>query len=132
MIFCPLDPDPWIRIFLRIRIRIQEAKILRIQRIRILSTGLYFYHQVPSFAYLLNILLFQPHSDDFPRRWCQSTLCTIRLRAWTEYIQVHVVIFLLLVYIQAPVFLYVRTRTRDLEIRVVIFLQSDYEYIQNT
>ena len=37
LIFCPLDPDPWIRIFLRILI--QEAKILRIQRIRILSTG---------------------------------------------------------------------------------------------
>ena len=34
----PLDPDPWIRIFLRIRI--QELKILRIQRIRILSTVL--------------------------------------------------------------------------------------------
>ena len=34
----PLDPDPWIRIFFRIRI--QEAKILRIQRIRILSTAL--------------------------------------------------------------------------------------------
>ena len=31
----PMDPDPWIRIFLRIRI--QEAKIFRI---RILSTGL--------------------------------------------------------------------------------------------
>ena len=30
---------PWIRIFLPIRIRIQEAKILRTQRIRILSTG---------------------------------------------------------------------------------------------
>ena len=30
---------PWIHIFLRIRIRIQEAKILRIRRIRILSTG---------------------------------------------------------------------------------------------
>ena len=29
--------DPWIRVFLRIRI--QEAKILRIQRIRILSTA---------------------------------------------------------------------------------------------
>ena len=28
LIFYPLDPDPWIRIFLRIRI--QEAKILRI------------------------------------------------------------------------------------------------------
>ena len=38
LIFCPLDPDLWIRIFLRIRI--QEAKILRIQRIRILSTAL--------------------------------------------------------------------------------------------
>ena len=41
LISYPLDPDPWIRIFLRIRI--QEAKILRIQqirvRIRILSTG---------------------------------------------------------------------------------------------
>ena len=36
LIFCPLDPDPWIRIFLRNRIRIQEAKILRI-----LSTALY-------------------------------------------------------------------------------------------
>ena len=36
LIFCLLDP--WIRIFLRIRI--QEAKILRIQRIRILSTAL--------------------------------------------------------------------------------------------
>ena len=34
--FNPLDPAPWIRIFLRIRI--QEAKILRIQQIRILST----------------------------------------------------------------------------------------------
>ena len=34
LIFYPLDP--WIRIFLRIRI--QETKILRIQRIRILST----------------------------------------------------------------------------------------------
>ena len=32
-----LDPDPWIRIYLRIRI--QEAKMLQIQRIRILSTG---------------------------------------------------------------------------------------------
>ena len=29
--FCPLDPDPWICMVLRIRIRIQEAKILRIQ-----------------------------------------------------------------------------------------------------
>ena len=37
LIFCPLDPDPWIRIFLRIRI--QEAKIFRIQRIRILSSA---------------------------------------------------------------------------------------------
>jgi len=37
-IFYPLDPDPWIRILLQIRIRIQEAKILRIQRIRILNT----------------------------------------------------------------------------------------------
>ena len=37
LIFYPLDLDPWIRIFLRIRI--QEAKILRIQRIRVLSTG---------------------------------------------------------------------------------------------
>ena len=36
LIFCPLDPDPWIRIFLRIPV--QEAKILRIQRIQILST----------------------------------------------------------------------------------------------
>ena len=38
LIFYPLDPDPWV--FLRIRIR--EAKILRIQRIRIriLSTAL--------------------------------------------------------------------------------------------
>ena len=34
--FCPLDPDLWIRIFLRTRIRIQKSKILR--RIRILST----------------------------------------------------------------------------------------------
>ena len=34
--FFPLDSDPWIRIFLRIRI--QEAKILRIHWIRILST----------------------------------------------------------------------------------------------
>ena len=38
LIFYPLDPDPWICIFLRIWILIQEAKILRIQRIRILST----------------------------------------------------------------------------------------------
>ena len=38
LIFFLLDQDPWIRIFLRIQIRIQEAKILRIQRIRILST----------------------------------------------------------------------------------------------
>ena len=38
LIFYPLDLDPWIRTFLRIRI--QEAKILRIQRIRILLTGL--------------------------------------------------------------------------------------------
>ena len=38
LIFYPLDPDPWIRKFLRIRI--QEAKLLLIQRIqiRILST----------------------------------------------------------------------------------------------
>ena len=36
LIFCPLAPDLWIR---KLRIRIQEAKILRIQRIRILSTG---------------------------------------------------------------------------------------------
>ena len=36
LLFYPLDPDPWIRIFL---IRIQEAKILQIQRIRILSTA---------------------------------------------------------------------------------------------
>ena len=40
LIFWPLDPDPWIRIFLRIQILIQEAKILGIQRIRILSTEL--------------------------------------------------------------------------------------------
>ena len=39
LLFCPLDPDPWICIFLRIRI--QEAKILRIQRI--LSTDQSFY-----------------------------------------------------------------------------------------
>ena len=32
LIFCPLDPNSWILIFLRIRI--QEAKIFRIQRIR--------------------------------------------------------------------------------------------------
>ena len=38
-IFCRLDPDPWIRIFLPNRIRIQEAKILRIQRIRMISTA---------------------------------------------------------------------------------------------
>ena len=37
LIFCSLDPDPGSRIFLRIRI--QEAKIFRIQRIRILSTA---------------------------------------------------------------------------------------------
>jgi len=37
LIFYPLDPDSRIRIFLRIRI--QEGKILRIQRIRILSTA---------------------------------------------------------------------------------------------
>jgi len=30
VIFYPLDPHPWIRIFFWIRIRIQEAKILRI------------------------------------------------------------------------------------------------------
>ena len=38
LIFCPLGPDPWIRIFLRIRIL--KAKILQIQwiRIQILST----------------------------------------------------------------------------------------------
>jgi len=41
LIFYPFDPDPWISTFLRIRI--QKAKILRIQqiRIRILSTGIY-------------------------------------------------------------------------------------------
>ena len=32
LIFCPLAPNPWIRIFLRIRIQTQKAKILRIQR----------------------------------------------------------------------------------------------------
>ena len=37
LISCPLNPDPWIRMILRIRI--QEAKILQIQRIRILSTA---------------------------------------------------------------------------------------------
>ena len=37
LIFYPLDPDHWIRIFLRIWIK--EAKIFRIQWIRILSTG---------------------------------------------------------------------------------------------
>ena len=31
LIFYPFDPDPWIRIFLRIRNRIQEAKIWRTQ-----------------------------------------------------------------------------------------------------
>ena len=35
LVFCLLDPDPRIRIILRIRIRILEAKILRI---RILNT----------------------------------------------------------------------------------------------
>ena len=40
LIFYPLDPDSRIRIFLRSLVRIQEAKILRIQRIRILSTSL--------------------------------------------------------------------------------------------
>ena len=39
LIFCPLDPNPWIRIFLRIRI--QEAKMLQIQRIWILSNASY-------------------------------------------------------------------------------------------
>ena len=29
---CPLAPNPWIRIFLRIRIQTQKTKILRIQR----------------------------------------------------------------------------------------------------
>ena len=38
LMFCLLGPDPWIRLFLRIRIRIQEAKILRIKWIRILRT----------------------------------------------------------------------------------------------
>ena len=38
LIFYNLDPDPWFRIFLRIRI--QEAKSLGIQRIRILRTEL--------------------------------------------------------------------------------------------
>ena len=38
LIFCPLDPDPWICIFLRIRIRIQDVKMLRIFRIGFLST----------------------------------------------------------------------------------------------
>jgi len=37
--FCPSDSDPWIRLFLRIRIQILETKILRIQRIRIQSTA---------------------------------------------------------------------------------------------
>ena len=36
LIFCLLDPDPWIRIF--VRIRFQESKIFRIRRIQILST----------------------------------------------------------------------------------------------
>ena len=35
----PLDPDPWIHLF--VRIRIQEAKILWKQRIRILGTVKY-------------------------------------------------------------------------------------------
>jgi len=45
LIFYPLDPDPWIRIFLRIRI--QEAKMLRIQRIRILGTDLLYWFRLP-------------------------------------------------------------------------------------
>ena len=35
LIFPPLGPDPWIRLFLRIRVWIQENIILWIQRIRI-------------------------------------------------------------------------------------------------
>ena len=38
LIFYPLNPDPWICIFLRIRIK--ESKILRIHRIRIISAGI--------------------------------------------------------------------------------------------
>ena len=51
VIFYPLHSDPWLRIFLRIRI--QEAKILRIQLIRIgvPLAGLCFF----SAAYNLNI-----------------------------------------------------------------------------
>ena len=52
LIFYPLEPDPWIRIFLRIRI--QEAKILRIQRIRIQTLSskhcIFLIKEVPQFT----------------------------------------------------------------------------------
>ena len=71
LLFYPLDPDPWIRIFLRIRI--QEAKILRIQRIRILSTGrspacssLKPRPQAKYFNLLPSVISFSPF---YPSRW---------------------------------------------------------------
>ena len=33
-------------------------------------------------------LIFQPHPDDFPRRWGYSAVRTARLRARSEYLQV--------------------------------------------
>ena len=50
LIFWPRVPDPWIRMLLRIRI--QKAKMLRIHRIRILSTGYQYYFMGNSWNYL--------------------------------------------------------------------------------
>ena len=54
LIFCPLDPDPWIRIFLQIRI--QEVKIMRTQWI--LSTAGKYYDSL--YFILFHFLTFPP------------------------------------------------------------------------
>ena len=80
LIFYPLDPDPWIRIFLRIRI--QEAKILRIQRIRILSTDWDYRHNCMRTSIKIKKRYMSdsqryPLSDQCCRRYCHFLMCLI-------------------------------------------------------
>ena len=76
LIFCPLDPDPWIQIFLRIRI--QEAKILRI---RILSTAEKYtpLHQVYELTFLTIDIRLLTGLGSFPTSW---RVQVSKLAAW--------------------------------------------------
>ena len=110
LIFYPLYPDPWIRIFLRIRIRIQETKILRIQRIRILSTAFFLHHALNNrnlrqTSSRLSIIMFigTPYSspmtwqkNNYPSNGGKISFCTCTPLTvpytWLSMTRVHIII----------------------------------------